>query len=164
MDSCNVTEAGMSALTEAVLRATSVGTSLVWGVRHGLPYLVTRGPMSLTAYIHVPKRFASYDDAQDFVSVHGGLTFGERTKSGTMLGWDYAHCDDGFMMPPGLPGPRSFNNKPVILPWKARQDCFSAIQDYQRAFPKSRFKSPLAAMREIVTDLREKHDPEPFDF
>jgi hypothetical protein len=78
------------------------GTILDRGVEEGIPWIIMRGPGSVTAYLGLPidHPFAKLDYNDVELSVHGGLTYGSigdgdlRTAEWYWLGWDYAHHMD----------------------------------------------------------------------
>lgn len=80
-----------------------VGTVYHSGTLHGIKYLVLRGPVSVNAYLGIPKDHPlagkHYDEID--LHVHGRLTFGDFGEDGTdwppgyyWIGWDYAHAND----------------------------------------------------------------------
>lgn len=68
-------------------------------------YICNINGMHPTAYLRIPKGKplygAEYDYANEFIDVHGGLTYAsdgllgvENDDDSWFLGWDYGHCDD----------------------------------------------------------------------
>jgi len=95
------------------------GTVMKTGFESGIPFIIMRGPASLTAYLGIPPGHPiiksnykmsdfkniglslkdvdiTYDNIN--LDVHGGLTFGGNPEwlppSNYWLGWDYAHSGD----------------------------------------------------------------------
>ena len=100
----------------------------------GSRFVILRGPVSLCAYLGVPKSHPlagfPYDDLGELVGCHGGLTF-----SGTGIvgpgevwywyGWDYAHYLDrsfsGTSLPLDMEGVHEWTVKDVLdNAWNAR--------------------------------------------
>jgi hypothetical protein len=72
-------------------------------IEDGIRCLVLRGPCAMVAYLGIPlKHPLAGKDYNDIpLSVHGGLTFGEKGKEGGnwpkgyyWYGWDYGHSGD----------------------------------------------------------------------
>lgn len=81
-------------------------------------------------YVSVPKNHPFYGkrclEIEDYIEVHGGLTFSGKLHSldGLWFGWDYAHAGD-FTFPFTMTGDKRWSTQEIV------DECLRAIEQFR---------------------------------
>lgn len=72
------------------------------GKLDGYEYKITnKNGLYPTAYIKIKEsQFLNKNDLEEYIEVHGGITYSEKEDDGYWIGWDYVHTGDYFALFP----------------------------------------------------------------